>query len=122
MLFRSILEPIGMSRRINLGDVLRIALMGNDERVSAQRALAIGLVTEVVPREALWERAHQIAATIAAKPPGAIQAAVKAIWTSLDMGRNAAFSVGMEFVFKGSVSADEQMEDEQPAKRDWQLR
>ena len=35
-------------RRVGLGDTLRIALMGNDERVSADTALRIGLVTEVV--------------------------------------------------------------------------
>jgi enoyl-CoA hydratase/carnithine racemase len=62
------LEPIGLMRRIGLGETLRIALMGNDERVSADTALRIGLVSEVVPRDRLWERAHAIAATIAAKP------------------------------------------------------
>ena len=42
------LEPIGLMRRVGLGETLRIALMGNDERVSADTALRIGLVTEVV--------------------------------------------------------------------------
>jgi enoyl-CoA hydratase/carnithine racemase len=40
------LEPIGLMRRIGLGETLRIALMGNDERVSADTALRIGLVSE----------------------------------------------------------------------------
>lgn len=62
------LEPLGMMRRVGLAQTLRIALMGNDERVSAETALRIGLVTEVVPAERLWARAHEIAATIAAKP------------------------------------------------------
>ena len=44
----SALEPIGLMRRIGLGETLRIALMGNDERVGADTALRIGLVTEVV--------------------------------------------------------------------------
>src|SRR6185436_4944805 len=56
----SALEPIGLMRRIGLGDTLRMALMGNDERVSAETALRIGLVTEVVAAEQLWSRAHQI--------------------------------------------------------------
>ena len=43
-------------------------LMGNDERVGADTALRIGLVTEVVAAERLWARAHEIAAAIAAKP------------------------------------------------------
>ena len=44
------LEPIGLMRRVGLGETLRIALMGNDERVSADTALRIGLVSEVVDR------------------------------------------------------------------------
>ena len=34
--------------RIGLGDTLRMALTGNGERVSAETALRLGLVTEVV--------------------------------------------------------------------------
>jgi enoyl-CoA hydratase/carnithine racemase len=118
-----ILEPIGMSRRINLGDVLRIALMGNDERVGANRALTIGLVTEITERDQLWPRAHEIAATIAAKPPAAIQACVKAVWDSLDVGRNAALASGMQYVFEGTLVAKEQMGDEPPPpKAPWKLR
>ena len=46
-------------RRVGLGETLRIALMGNDERVSADTALRIGLVSEVVPaRSALGARAR----------------------------------------------------------------
>ena len=48
----SALEPIGLMRRIGLGDTLRMALMGNRERVSAATALRLGLVTEVVARDA----------------------------------------------------------------------
>ena len=51
-----------LMRRIGLGDTLRMALMGNRERVSAETALRLGLVTEVVARDELWDRAHEIAA------------------------------------------------------------
>ena len=44
----SALEPVGLMRRIGLAETLRIALSGNDERVTAETALRIGLVTEVV--------------------------------------------------------------------------
>src|SRR5262249_11777227 len=80
----SALEPIGLMRKIGLGETLRIALAGNDERVSAATALRIGLVTEVVARDQLWPRAHEIAAAIAAKPSAATQGTVRAIWESLD--------------------------------------
>lgn len=44
----SALEPIGMLHRgVPLGDVLRWTLMGNEERITAETALRLGLVTEV---------------------------------------------------------------------------
>ncbi len=96
------LEPIGLMRRIGLGETLRIALMGNDERVGADTALRIGLVSEVVPAEQLWDRAHEIAATIAAKPPTATQGTVKAIWESLDKPYRAAMEQGLIYTRLGN--------------------
>src|SRR3546814_3822401 len=59
----SALEPIGMLHRgLPLGDVLRWALMGTEERITADTALRLGLVTEVVPRADLRDRAHSLAA------------------------------------------------------------
>ncbi len=101
----SALEPIGLMRRVGLGDTLRIALMGNDERVCAQTALRIGLVTEVVAREQLWDRAQEIAATIAAKPPTATQGTVKAIWESLDKPYRAAMDQGLIYTRLGNPIA-----------------
>lgn len=93
----AVLEPIGLSRRIHLGDVLRMALLGNDERITAETALRIGIVTEVTAPEALWTRAHELAASIAAKPSVATQGTVKAIWESLDKGRQAALDQGLAY-------------------------
>ena len=96
------LEPVGLMRRIGLGETLRIALMGNDERVGAETALRIGLVSEVVSAEQLWARAHHIAATIAAKPPSATQGTVKAIWESLDKPYRAALEQGLIYTRLGN--------------------
>lgn len=96
------LEPIGLMRRIGLGETLRIALMGNDERVSAETALRIGLVSEVVAADQLWSRAHEIAATIAAKPPTATAGTVKAIWESLDKPYRAALDQGLIYTRLGN--------------------
>jgi enoyl-CoA hydratase/carnithine racemase len=96
------LEPIGLSRRIPLGEVLRIALLGLEERVTAERAFAIGLVSEVTPREELWERAHELAAAIARNPPSAVQGTVRAIWESLDEGRSVALARGLSYTQLGS--------------------
>jgi enoyl-CoA hydratase/carnithine racemase len=96
------LEPIGLMRRVGLGETLRIALMGNDERVSADTALRIGLVSEVVSPDRLWVRAHEIAAAIAAKPPSATQGTVKAIWESLDKPYRAAMEQNLIYTRLGN--------------------
>ena len=96
------LEPVGLMRCVGLGETLRIALMGNDERVGADTALRIGLVSEVVPADRLWERAHEIAASIAAKPPSATQGTVKAIWESLDKPYRAALEQNLIYTRLGN--------------------
>jgi enoyl-CoA hydratase/carnithine racemase len=97
------LEPIGLAHRIPLGDVLRMALLGLDERLSAERALTIGLVTEIVPRANLWQRAHELAAGIATKPAPAVQGTVRAIWESLDMTRSQALANGLSYTLIGNA-------------------
>lgn len=96
------LEPIHATYRMPLGDVLRMTLLGNDERISAQTALRIGLVTEIVARDALWARAQELAAKIAAKPPAAIQGSTRAIWESLDMNRTTALATGLKYCQVGN--------------------
>ena len=108
------LEPIGLMRRIGLGDAMRIALMGNDERVGAETALRIGLVSEVVAPERLWTRAHQIAASIAAKPPSATQGTVKAIWESLDKPYRAALEQGLIYTRLGNPLGKAELDAQPP--------
>jgi enoyl-CoA hydratase/carnithine racemase len=96
------LEPVGLMRRIGLGETLRMALMSNDERVGADTALRIGLVSEVVSGDRLWNRAHEIAAAIAAKPPSATQGTVKAIWESLDKPYRIAMEQGLIYTRLGN--------------------
>lgn len=85
----SALGPVGMSRRVNLGEVLRYTLMSNNERLGAETALRIGLVTEVTPRDRLWARADELARLFAGYDTVAVQGSLKAIWESLDIGRKA---------------------------------
>jgi len=99
------LESIGLAHRIPLGEVLRMALLGLDERVSAERALQIGLVTEITAPEALWERAAELAALIAAKPPAAVQGSVRAIWESRDLGRSTALQRGLAYTQLGNPTS-----------------
>jgi enoyl-CoA hydratase/carnithine racemase len=98
----SALEPIGLMRHVGLGETLRMALLGNNERVSAATALRIGLVTEITEPDELWSRAHEIAATIAAEPTAATQGTVRAIWESLDRPYRAAMEQGLIYTRLGN--------------------
>ena len=96
------LEPIGLLYKIPLGDVIRMALLGLDERMSAGRALQVGLVTEVLPRAELWPRAAELAGALARKPAVAVQGTVRAIWEALDLGRRAALERGLHYTILGN--------------------
>jgi E-phenylitaconyl-CoA hydratase len=102
----SAIEPMGMLHRgVPLGDVLRWALMGTEERITAATALRLGLVSEVVPGDQLRARAADIAAQIAAREPIAIQGTVRAIWESLEMPPHIAKQNGMLLTHIGNVPA-----------------
>jgi len=116
------LEPSGLARRLPLGEVLRMALLGLDERMSATRAREIGLVSEVVPVSLLRARAAEIASIIAAKPPAAIQGTVRAIWESLDMTRSGAQQVGMAYTHIGNPIGSAQVDRNTFSRPKWQLR
>lgn len=93
----SALEPIGMTYKMPLQDVLRMVLLGNDERVSAETARRIGIVSEVVSLDMLWPRAAELAAIVAAKPPAATAGSIKAIWQSLDLPRSVALMQSLKY-------------------------
>ena len=116
------LEPIGLARRIPLGEALRIALLGLDERLSAARALQIGLVSEVLPGERLWDRADEIARVIAAKPPAAIQGTVRAIWESLDATRTQALRTGLSYTQIGNPIGRAEVDRATVPRGRWTLR
>ncbi|MGH9135568.1 MAG: enoyl-CoA hydratase/isomerase family protein [Acidimicrobiales bacterium] len=111
----SALEPIGMLQRgVPLGDVLRWALMGDEERITAATALRIGLVSEVLPVAELRPRAHDIATQIAARRPLAVQGTVRAIWESLEMSRSIALQNGLAYTHIGNPTGAERAAVRQP--------
>jgi enoyl-CoA hydratase/carnithine racemase len=113
----SAIEPVGMLHRgVPLGDVLRWALMGNDERITAQTALRLGLVTEVVSGEELRSRAQQIASEIAARRPEAIQGTIRAIWEAMEKPRSVAIDNGMAYTHIGNPTRSQRAP--RPAKRE----
>src|SRR5439155_1480717 len=65
-------EMVNMARRVPVAVCLRMALLGSRERMSAQRAYEVGLVTEVVPHARLMERARELAAMVVSNAPLAV--------------------------------------------------
>ena len=114
----SALEPIGMlQRNVPLGDVLRWALLGNEERLTADTALRLGIVTEIVAREQLWEHANSLAREIAGRRPLAIQGTVRAIWESLDLPPTVAKRMGLSYPQLGNRGGGPQHPAERPKPR-----
>jgi enoyl-CoA hydratase/carnithine racemase len=80
----SAIETTVLSRRIPHGSVMRMMLLGRHERLTAEQAHAIGMVTEVIPREKLLDRAAELAGFVASGSPAAIAASRKAIWDAMN--------------------------------------
>jgi enoyl-CoA hydratase/carnithine racemase len=99
----SALEPMGMlSLGLPYGDVMRWALLGSEERVTAQTALRLGLVTEVVPDENLRTRAAELADEIACRRPLAIQGTVRAMWEARDLAPSLRQRHGLSYTHIGN--------------------
>ena len=98
----AVYEPIKMAQRMPLGEILRLTLVGNHERMTAATALRIGLVSEVVPGEELNGAADRLAAIIASQPPDAVQGSLRAIWAANDMGRLNALAMAPSILTTGT--------------------
>lgn len=94
------LEPIGLARRMPLGAVLRLVMLGKAERLSAAQALALNMVSEVVPPDQLMERAYALAAIIASVSPAAVQLSLEAVWQSFEMPLSEANERGFEMLMR----------------------
>lgn len=78
------LEAVALARRMPMGAVLRMALMGSGEELTAQQACALGMVSEVSEPSELIERACAIAYCIKRNSPNAMAHTKRAIWGSKD--------------------------------------
>ncbi|WP_208026999.1 MULTISPECIES: enoyl-CoA hydratase/isomerase family protein [Rhabdothermincola] len=95
-------EPIHMLQKMPFHEIMRVSLLGNHERMSAQRAHQIGLVSEVVPGSELRDAAAWCANAIASAPPLAIEGTVRAIWSGLEHSRSQALGLGYAYVGLGT--------------------
>ena len=88
-------EAIGLTRKIPFEAVMRMALVGRHERISAERALMLGMVSQVVdPPERLREEAQALAEKIAENSPAAMAATKRALWGALEAGLTDACKAG----------------------------
>src|SRR5215510_2958361 len=72
-------EPIHMAGITPFCEIMRLSLMGNYERLSAQRAYQIGMVSEVVSGADLQSHTRELAAKIAGQPALAVEGTVRAL-------------------------------------------
>jgi len=88
-------ETIGLARRMPFEAVMRMALLGRHERISAQRALDLGMISQIVdPPERLREEAQALAEKIARNSPAAMAATKRALWGALEQGLTDASRAG----------------------------
>ena len=78
-------EMVRLARALPRSVALRMALMGKHERMSAERAYELGMITEVVEHERLLERAHEIADIVNSNAPLAVRGTRLAIHKTLDL-------------------------------------
>lgn len=98
-------EPIQMLSKMPFHEIMRLSLLGAHERMTAERAHQIGLVTEVVPPAELLERAAWAARVIADSPPLVVQGTMRALWTALEVPRTQAIGLANLFTRIGSDAA-----------------
>jgi enoyl-CoA hydratase/carnithine racemase len=78
-------EVVRLARVLPLGIAMRIALTGRHERMGAQRAYELGLVSEVVAHDRLLERAKEIATLVNRNAPLAVRGTRLAIRKGIDL-------------------------------------
>ena len=95
-----------MSRRVPVAVALRMALLGKHERMTAQRAYEVGLVTEVVAPEKLMDRARELAGMICQNAPIAVWGTKMGILQGLGLPIPQA-----EEIAAGYLEVNEQTDD-----------
>jgi enoyl-CoA hydratase/carnithine racemase len=78
-------EMVRLARVLPTNVAMRLALTGRHERMSAQRAYELGMISEVVPHDDLLSRAKELAALVNRNAPLAVRGTRLAIRRSLDI-------------------------------------
>ena len=100
------LEPVSLSRKIPLERVLRMSLIGGAEKIDANEAKSIGLISEITENENLMARAIEIANKIKIHSPSALAKTKKAIWQSQEMGLQDALLNAWKLISEQQIHPD----------------
>jgi enoyl-CoA hydratase/carnithine racemase len=93
----SAFETIALIRKSPAENVLRMALTGRYERMSAARAYQLGIVSQVVdPPDRLRDEAQRLGEQIARNSPTAMMLSKRALWRALELGLHDACSAGAQ--------------------------
>ena len=88
-------EAIALVRKSPAEPILRMALVGRGERLSAQRAYELGILSQVVdPPDQLAAEAQALAEKIAKNSPAAMAATKRALWGAFELGLTDACRAG----------------------------
>ena len=87
-------EAIALARTSPMEAILRMALVGRYERITAERARVLGILSEVVPDDDLEAAAMDLAGKVAKNSPAAMAATKKALWGALELGLTDACRAG----------------------------
>lgn len=98
-------EPIFLLHKMPFQEVMRLSLLGANERMSAERAHQVGLVSEVAPAGELHERARWAAQAIADQPALAVGGTLRAMWMGLELSRRQALDHAFLFTNVGTDPA-----------------
>ncbi|MGH3677670.1 MAG: enoyl-CoA hydratase/isomerase family protein [Mycobacterium sp.] len=90
-------EMVRLARVLPRSVALRTALMGKHERMTAQRAYELGMITEIVEHDHLLERAHEIADIINSNAPLAVRGTRLAIIKGLELPMHEAEMLAESF-------------------------
>jgi enoyl-CoA hydratase len=91
-------EAIALARKSPMEAVLRMALVGRRERITAARAFQLGILSEVVEPGDLRATAQQLGETIARNSPAAMRASKQALWGALELGLTEACMAGAQLL------------------------
>ncbi|MFW0783370.1 enoyl-CoA hydratase/isomerase family protein [Gordonia sp. CPCC 206044] len=90
-------EVVRLARVLPRSVALRMPLMGKHERMGAERALQLGMISEVVEPDRLLDRAHEIAAIVNSNAPLAVRGTRLAILKGLDLPLHEAEMLAESF-------------------------